>query len=635
MIEEVLVLRVPLWRCDDGCQPGEARLSADVLVFQPLLGGPGLRIPLDEIADVTWQSPRPVVRVERREEQAMELMGAHARRLLHHLFGIRDGRPVGRELLWWNARVFIDTEPGIHALITLTTEELRVRPDDRAQTETVLAIEDLTRLQLVGARQRVQAWFGEKTVSVGGTVALALHERLAELQPDAEIEAPPASPRRGRFSAGWRSLPGQMHVTNAGLRFAPDGQLSRLLGREDIEVMVSQMLELRIRSLPHQHLEIRTGAGVRRVFVASPAALLNDLVNLVRLHLLDQAIRGPADAALAGLDDWSLDDLPLLRLISPALLWRAADRVQIGLLVATTERVRFLPDGGPVAGQAPESWPVQDILRLSAQDLALPNSVRFEHDGEEVRLQTAGGRLEAEDFWLCVPAPSRLMNWENTRRRTNSPLVGDLGAVQVLRDGVEVLRRSPGLAARDGEHWGLATPKALVRELTRGPVEIEVRQPSGRYRFSATPAGVAPLPDVLLRTSSAELVRFEIHDPIRLFNQRTHFRVAMGGTMTLRLPDTSGVHLALLQEIAVGGAGLVCDIAMEPGQRVQVLVPVGDTEMPISAALVRVESTPDGRYRWGVRFRELDGDAVELLQAVVAEQQRRELLSQRQATEED
>ena len=224
------------------------------------------------------------------------------------------------------------------------------------------------------------------------------------------------------------------------------------------------------------------------------------------------------------------------------------------------------------------------------------------------------------------------------RRRVHPPgnVLRALVSTRDLPEGIDVVLAANGSTA-DGmvwsvneDHFDLRVEDAGMLSALRagGAVTVELSRPGqGVYEFSAAVRATTPLPKPVLR--------FEHTDALTRTNRREFVRESASVPLIVTPHGQREPLAAVLRDLSGGGLSFSVDESLPAGERVRVMLPLGDAEAPprfLEATILRTEVEPEtGRLRAIGQWTRLDSDSREAIVRFVFALQRRRVRTARAA----
>jgi hypothetical protein len=305
-----------------------------------------------------------------------------------------------------------------------------------------------------------------------------------------------------------------------------------------------------------------------------------------------------------------------------------------GVMVQTSDEVRFLPAGGPTGTASETVHPVPRILRNYSGKGARSTEVCFSVSGESYRYLPVEGADFVRRFWDRCRSPSRIFHLDAPSRRAVMRVLGPSRFIRISGT------HGSALAAQHLEEGG-RTWCAHLEECATVPdngqrMSVDVGQPEGVYRFDAEVVDV----DV-----EGQRVYLERPSTIRVYNQRRSYRVTVDLPARVRIDNRHSplliadslmgedflppIDSALsLSDLSLGGCAASGTADLPAGASGEMEVDLdGNTPLRVTGRVLRNDAMDDSGAlrRFGIRFENIRRNEEARLQRHVLQAQRTEL----------
>lgn len=604
---------------------GQLSVHRDALIFEPTgdldrqLGARTVTLPLDTITGVSLSPDGAFLSVRlagQRYRFAGRDLGRVAGLLAPETAEAPPALPAGEPLVEGIVDIRQSGAPWQTARLRLTPTALEVTALERVRggrgpAPLVLRTWEVPDADLDPVRGRLHLHGPGLRVTLRGAPAPAVADRLAQLAAGVSVEPLP-DPILRTVRAGLRRGPvahwGSLRLSASGLRFQPTGLIDTLVGVRPFSHAWAEIRRLAPVPDEDRQVELVTASGRTRLELAD--ADLPDMLRLMHHAQVAAALAPEAanTACRAVLQSWAgraegADAPPVLA--SPALRLSADGGARAGALVLTEGVAAFLPeDPGDLDGLG--AWPIGSMSRVHAIDLSFPSTIRFDADGEDVRLVPALGAGLRRAFWARCRAPSRVVPWEDLRPRSRSRVTGEATFARVQVDD-RTLEARPGRALEHPRGWGVVLDGGPADAPPAGArITVEIGQPEGVYQFDAQVEAALPVPAHLRAPGGPPRCVLVVRDrsAIRVFNQREGIRVAAVLTVSVqRRADRPapiqpvGPSPAITVDLSIGGCQLLTHLDLMVGDRVRATLELPGKEVQAQAEVVRAQpADPDSGW---------------------------------------
>ncbi|HCH66662.1 MAG TPA: hypothetical protein DFR83_27900 [Deltaproteobacteria bacterium] len=628
---------------------GEVSLTSSVVAFRseaqstPWAGRNVRRKVRAWLQTVSWDRHTQTATIVFKDE-SWHCTGADARALAVALDPtlLEDRRPV---LAAGTATVTIGTAPPATGTIALDTERLRFTPTAASNPSLDIAWASMDSHRLTGFRAALVAEVAGQKVQIEGPQAPGLSAWLTTLRARTEaghsvetLQAPleryPAQRLHGPLA-----IQGELVVSPDHVQFVPSGLVERTLGLRDIVLPFQKIERVVVHGWTQKKLTLVAGADRETFSFDDVEARFEQLVQAfhqAQANRLSSRDRTRAQIERV-LELWTdVFDRPTTRITEAqlAVQVRTQHDATLGVLVKTTDEVRFLPSGGPNGTAKAESHPVPRILRTYSGPGCRADEICFSVAGDAFRYLPAEEATFVSRFWDQCRAPSRIFHLDAPSRRALSRVVGPSRFIHVRADGGPRLTVT-GLH-ESGRTWSAALVVGTPLPAIGTFLHVDVGQPEGVYRFESEVVDVDPL--------TCE-VHFARPATIRVYNQRQSVRVPVDLAATIRMAEletapvvvedsllgdsepATGPHSLHLSDLSLGGCAAEGAADLPLGSSVEMEVELNNAApIRVTGRILRADRVEGGELRrFGIRFENIHRQEEVRLQRHVLNAQRTQL----------
>jgi hypothetical protein len=208
-----------------------------------------------------------------------------------------------------------------------------------------------------------------------------------------------------------------------------------------------------------------------------------------------------------------------------------------------------------------------------------------------LRVRLAGGAGAVEALWAACAAPSRRLEGAQIGAEVIARLCGEPRYARILIGADERASFTPARLRPHPRGLLLGGDAPAPHGLPAGPALVELGLPDGVYQVQTALLGPADLQGV-------RGVLLAPPGRIEVFNRRRAYRAPFDA-----LAVGPGLWLA---DLSATGVGLLVDLPLGPGDRVELSLPLPGAPARLRAEVVRRAAAPQGRARLGLRLLGVD-----------------------------
>jgi c-di-GMP-binding flagellar brake protein YcgR len=547
-----------------------------------------------------------------------------------------------------SATVTVGTAPSMSGTLELDTERIRFQPDGHETPTLDAAWSAVDGHQVSGLRQALTAQVAGRSLRVEGDLAPTLAAWLTTLAERLDAGTPSGAPPLvlERWPAkrlhGPLALQGDLVVSGDHVQFIPSGFVERTLRLKDLVRSFKSLERIVVHGWTQKCLTFVAGSQRDTFTFDDVDARFDALVQA--LHQGQASSLSNRTRTRARIDEvlerWSnVFDRPNARIMEAqlAVQVRGQQDATVGVLLQTTDEVRFLPSGGPTGTAKAEAHPVPRILRNYSGPGCRSDELCFSVAGDTFRYVPSEGEMFVRRFWDRCRSPSRIFHLDTPSRRALNRVLGPSRFVQVQPEKGEVLPVT-GLH-QTGRTWTATLVVGTPLPALGTNIHVDVGQPEGVYRFESQVVDV-------------DAVTWEVHfsrpSTIRVYNQRQSVRVSVdlaaqvrvGGStaaqgplvvedslLGLSAPPNAAPHRLHLSDLSLGGCAAEGSADLPLGASVEMEVQIDGTQpLRVTGRVLRADRVEGGELRrFGIRFENIRRTEEVRLQRHVLQAQRSQL----------
>jgi hypothetical protein len=425
-----LIARVECLSLEDGdAYPGILSVSKRRLSFLPIVRDAASKvqpwaIPLRDVQELELGAMDGILTIRTKERQR-SVMGTELKGLLDNIetalqsqseFGVGQDEQV---VIEGPMDLYINNLLATRGMLQVTPERVRFEPG--RSLESMIwgnlgldcAIRDISDVELLGMRRRVVIHLGDQQHAFRGALAPRIYGViLALLEGDTRsLEATVMATWKASLFTGLLTQPGELVLTRSRLKFTPAGRIESLIGlKRELDLHLSDITRVDVEGLIDRRLVVSVGEVQYAFQVSKPldkASELKDILlgieadedPIVPLH---GARRATADI-VSLIESWSTvlggrQDEEVL-LFGPGVHQGRKYMFRRGWICLTSDRVIFLPAGGPDSGELPllASLP---SLSAKGREEAPPGELNLSAGDALLRFIPRGGEGFVDTFFF-------------------------------------------------------------------------------------------------------------------------------------------------------------------------------------------------------------------------------------------
>jgi len=331
---------------------------------------------------------------------------------------------------------------------------------------------------------------------------------------------------------------------------------------------------------------------------------------VVRRHLEQASERGEPGVASVDetLEAWSsvldIDPTEQRLFCSPAGSLEKSDEVLFGWLVLTPTQVMFLPLQEPDEDRTGVFIaPIDSICRADREP---QDQLVILTDGVGRSFLVSDSSGGADAFWANSSSPERILVWDRLSPLIDDHLHGQCRYVQITAGDDVVAELEPGLLMKQDEGVGVLAPSFLARSIPIGDmVTVEIGHPAVVYQFDSEVMGWETPNNDESELDLRGTVVLQVGAPkaLRVYNRRESFRaeterVVQASRLTrddeARWITVGDPFTGTVLDFSIGGCRFQSTTMLNPGDRVQLMLPLADKPLTLRAqCLRRIEAEED------------------------------------------
>ena len=464
-----LIARVECLSLEDGdAYPGILSVSKRRLSFLPIVRDAASKvqpwaIPLRDVQELELGAMDGILTIRTKELQR-SVMGTELKGLLENIetalqsqsdFGAGHDEQV---VIEGPMDLFINNLLATRGTLQVTPDRIRFKPG--RSLESMIwgnlgldcAIRDVSDVELLGMRRRVVIHLGDQQHAFRGALAPRIYGVLLALLEGGtrSLESTVMATWKASLFTGLLTQPGELVLTRSRLKFTPAGRFESLIGlKRELDLQLSDFTRVDVEGLIDRRLVVSVGEVQYAFQVSKPldkALELKDILlgieadedPIVPLH---GARRATADI-VSLIESWStvlggrLDEEVLL--FGPGIHQGRKYMFRRGWICLTSDRVIFLPAGGPGSGELPllASLPA---LSAKGREEAPPGELNLSAGDALLRFIPRGGEGFVDTFFFL---------WREELERTDEFHLVKHGPLTLAsKEEVEKIDSGSGLSA--------------------------------------------------------------------------------------------------------------------------------------------------------------------------------------------
>jgi hypothetical protein len=490
-------------------------------------------------------------------------------------------------------------------------------------------LEDLLEARLTGlARRRLILTSSERTWELEGPRTARLFVALQALgvpssldQPSNLMEDEAPLLTTASLVKGPLAHPGHLAIGIDALHFAPEGVLDGVIGVESIRLEINRIPELEVHQ---RRITFPQDSGTLAFSTRQASDVCSAILDIMALEPWE--LNEMEAAAVLTQGGWNLTENEELIVTGSGTLGDDEGRHVRSQLILTSRRLLLLSNGGSSLEIPRDLLQVIDTggndddtdeIDTLCPPLALSDGTRVVVLGKgcsaSLRAQVRTSLIEGGE------AENVPVDLEHMRS-----IMGAVPFIRIVHDHHEIASFKPGFLMEQDDGvavllTGLVDPRCSPGHVVR----MEIGRKSGVFAVRGRIVRLGPLPDPTSAPARSWAKRqperpefMAVIEPAEqiafVHNRRDGFRISLNLlTRARRMEQVDGVQWEAVGEtipcelanLSNGGCALRLQIPLEPDDRVEIEIPIGEDTIPIQAEVVHLLSpVPEQLRAHGMRF---------------------------------
>jgi hypothetical protein len=427
-----LIARVECFSLVDGdAYPGILSVSKRRLSFLPIVRDAASRvkpwtIPLRDVQELELGAMEGMLTI-RTQDRERSVMGTELKGLLESIEtalqnqgDMRDGLGVEEQVVIEGPMdLYINNLLATRGQLQVTPERVRFVPGRSLESMIWgnlgldLSIGDIDDVELTGMRRRVVMHQGDTQHAFRGALAPRIFGVLETLLEGGtrSLESTVVATWKASLFTGLLTQPGEIVLTRSRLKFTPAGRIEALLGlNRKLDLHLAEFTRVDVEGLIDRRLVISRGAEEYAFQVSKPLEKAQEIKELtlgiegdtdpvVPLHGARRATPEILELLALWANDVGPGDEEEVVLFGPGLHQGRKAMFRRGWICLTSNRVLFLPAGGPKSGERPLLASLH-LLSAKGREDALPGELNLTAGNALLRFIPRGGEGFVDTFFF-------------------------------------------------------------------------------------------------------------------------------------------------------------------------------------------------------------------------------------------